>query len=86
MTKKEFIRFISEHHQNGALRFSLGFSPEGDILLYWTKETGLRDWEVLSSNRGKKPSNANRKRMSNFRRWLIDARKGMEGVSPKKKG
>lgn len=82
MTKKEFISFISEQHSIGALRFSLGFSSDGEILLYWTKETGLRDYKVLSSNRGRKPSNTNRKRMSNFRRWLVDARKGIEGAKP----
>lgn len=82
MTKKEFIQFISEQQSKGSLRFSLGFNAKGEIILYWTKETGLRDWRVLTGNRGKKPTQANRKRMSNFRRWLVDARKGMGGGEP----
>ncbi len=81
MTKKDFVNFISEQQSKGSLRFSLGFNPEGEIVLYWTKETGLRDWRVLSGNRGRKPSQANRKRMANFRRWLSDARQGMGGVT-----
>ncbi|HCW2870679.1 TPA: hypothetical protein OXB44_005253, partial [Escherichia coli] len=36
---------------------------------------------ILSGNRGKKPSKANLERMSNFRRWLFDARQGMEGYT-----
>ncbi|HBW0966197.1 TPA: hypothetical protein MEE01_005666 [Klebsiella pneumoniae] len=79
MTKKEFLSFISQQKSTGAVRFSLGFGTTGEIILYWTNEEGFRVWRVLSGNRGNKPSQANKDRMSKLRRWLQDAREGMEG-------
>lgn len=52
-----------------------------EIVLHWTNKAGIRVWRILSGNRGKKPSKANLERMSNFRRWLFDARQGMEGYT-----
>ena len=67
--------------QGPALRFSLAFNSKGEIVLHWTNKAGIRVWRILSGNRGKKPSKANLERMSNFRRWLFDARQGMEGYT-----
>lgn len=80
--KQEFLDFISAEQRRGAVRFSLGFNSKGEIVLHWTNEAGLRVWSILSGNRGKSPSRANRERMSNLRRWLHDARQGMEGDTP----
>ncbi|ECR4883378.1 TPA: hypothetical protein ACGP5R_004598 [Escherichia coli] len=82
MKKQEFLDFISAEQRRGGVRFSLGFNSKGEIVLHWTNEAGLRVWSILSGNRGKSPSRANRERMSNFRRWLHDARQGMEGDTP----
>ncbi|EIE2769567.1 hypothetical protein KA541_004703 [Salmonella enterica subsp. enterica serovar Rubislaw] len=82
MTKQHFLTFISKEQQRGAVRFSLGFNSKGEVILYWTNEAGLRVWCILSGNSGKSPSRANRERMSNLRRWLHDARQGMEGDTP----
>ncbi|HAV9700377.1 TPA: hypothetical protein JLG89_004272 [Escherichia coli] len=79
MTKHDFMFFVREELRQGAVRFSLAFNSKGEIVLHWTNEAGQRVWRILSSNRGKKPSKANQERMSNFRRWLFDARQGMEG-------
>lgn len=79
MTKKEFLSFINQKKCLGAVRFSLGFGTKGEIILYWTNEEGFRVWRVLSGNRGRKPSQANKERMTKLRRWLNDAREGMEG-------
>lgn len=54
MTKKEFLSFISQQKGSGAVRFSLGFGANGDIILYWTNDEGFRVWRVLSGNRGHK--------------------------------
>lgn len=83
--KQEFLDFISAEQRRGAVRFSLGFNSKGEIVLHWTNEAGLRVWSILSGNRGKSPSRANRERMSNLRRWLHDARQGMEGDTPEAK-
>lgn len=56
MTKKEFLSFISQQKGSGAVRFSLGFGANGEIILYWTNDEGFRVWRVLSGNRGHKPS------------------------------
>ncbi|EBD0388364.1 hypothetical protein ONW95_004941 [Salmonella enterica] len=82
MKKQEFLDFISAEQRRGAVRFSLGFNSKGEIVLHWTNEAGLRVWSILSGNRGKSPCRANRERMSNLRRWLRDARQGMEGDTP----
>jgi len=82
MTKQEFLTFISDQQKEGAVRFSLAFNSKGEIVIHWTNEEGLRVWRVLTGNRGKRPSPANRERMSNLRRWLCDARQGMGGVTP----
>ena len=82
MTKQEFLTFISDQQKDGAVRFSLAFNSKGEIVIHWTNEEGLRVWRVLTGNRGKRPSHANRERMSNLRRWLCDARQGMGGVTP----
>ncbi|WP_327058876.1 hypothetical protein ULK21_24210 (plasmid) [Escherichia coli] len=82
MKKQEFLDFISAEQRRGAVRFSLGFNSKGEIVLHWTNEAGLRVWSILSGNRGKSPSRANRERMSNLRRWLHDAQQGMEGDTP----
>ncbi|HFO0273463.1 TPA: hypothetical protein ACTY1T_003878 [Escherichia coli] len=82
MTKQEFLTFISDQQKEGAVRFSLAFNSKGEIVIHWTNEEGLRVWRVLTGNRGKRPSHANRERMSNLRRWLCDARQGMGGVTP----
>lgn len=82
MTKHEFVSFVSGELRQGAVRFSLAFNSKGEIVLYWTNKAGIRVWRILSGNRGKKPSKANLERMSNFRRWLFDARQGMEGDTP----
>lgn len=82
MTKQEFLTFISDQQKEGAVRFSLGFNSKGEIVIHWTNKEGLRVWRVLTGNRGKRPSHANRERMSNLRRWLCDARQGMVGDTP----
>ncbi|EAS2903888.1 hypothetical protein GAG38_24325 [Salmonella enterica] len=82
MTKQYFLTFISKEQQRGAVRFSLGFNSKGEVILYWTNEAGKRVWTLLSTNRGKSPSKTNRERMANFRRWLHDARQGVEGETP----
>lgn len=46
MTKKEFLSFISQQKGSGAVRFSLGFGANGDIILYWTNDEGFRVWRV----------------------------------------
>lgn len=79
MTKQEFLTFISDQQKEGAVRFSLAFNSKGEIVIHWTNDEGLRVWRVLTGNRGKRPSHANRERMSNLRRWLCDARQGMGG-------
>lgn len=79
MTKKEFLSFISQQKGSGAVRFSLGFGTNGEIILYWTNDEGFRVWRVLSGNRGHKPSQANKERITKFRHWLHDAREGIEG-------
>ncbi|WP_348828933.1 hypothetical protein [Escherichia coli] len=61
-------------------RFSI-CSRQAAVVLHWTNKAGIRVWRILSGNRGKKPSKANLERMSNFRRWLFDARQGMEGYT-----
>jgi len=75
MKKQEFIAFVSEQQDRGCVRFSLGFSENGEIILYWTNNDGYRLWCVLNRNRGKKPSQINRERMLNYRRWLHTVRK-----------
>ncbi|EMQ1857502.1 hypothetical protein WEV46_005017 [Salmonella enterica] len=82
MTKQHFLTFIIKEQQRGAVRFSLGFNSKGEVILYWTNEAGLRVWSILSCNRGKSPSKTNKERMANFRRWLHDARQGVEGKTP----
>ncbi|ECJ9309692.1 hypothetical protein FZG00_10085 [Salmonella enterica] len=82
MTKQEFLTFISDQQKEGAVRFSLAFNSKGEIVIHWTNDEGLRVWRVLTGNRGKRPSHANRGRMSNLRRWLCDARQGMGGDTP----
>ncbi|EPU1003424.1 Uncharacterised protein [Enterobacter hormaechei] len=79
MRKNDFLAFISDEQNRGAVRFSLCFNSKGEIVLHWTNEAGQRVWTLLSANRGKSPSKANRERMGNFRRWLLDARQGMGG-------
>ncbi len=81
MTKHDFVSFVSGELRKGAVRFSLAFNSKGEIVLHWTNKAGIRVWRILSGNRGKKPSKANLERMSNFRRWLFDARQGMEGYT-----
>ena len=81
MTKHDFVSFVSGELRQGAVRFSLAFNSKGEIVLRWTNKAGIRVWRILSGNRGKKPSKANLERMSNFRRWLFDARQGMEGYT-----
>lgn len=81
MTKHDFVSFVSGELRQGAVRFSLAFNSKGEIVLHWTNKAGIRVWRILSGNRGKKPSKANLERMSNFRRWLFDARQGMEGYT-----
>lgn len=78
MTKKEFLSFVSQQKNLGSVRFSLGFGSKGEIVLYWTNEEGFRVWKVISGNRGNKPSNANKERMSKLRRWLNDTRENIE--------
>ncbi|WP_312665825.1 hypothetical protein, partial [Escherichia coli] len=80
MTKHDFVSFVSGELRQGAVRFSLAFNSKGEIVLHWTNKAGIRVWRILSGNRGKKPSKANLERMSNFRRWLFDARQGLEGA------
>ncbi|EOX3100215.1 hypothetical protein ACPFMO_004397 [Escherichia coli] len=82
MTKQEFLTFIIDQQKEGAVRFSLAFNSKGEIVIHWTNDEGLRGWRVLTGNRGKRPSHANRERMSNLRRWLCDARQGMGGDTP----
>ncbi|MBW5840134.1 hypothetical protein [Yersinia enterocolitica] len=78
MTKHDFVFFIKEELRQGGVRFSLAFNGKGEIVLHWTNDSGRRVWRILSGNRGRKPSKANLVRMSNFRRWLFDARQSME--------
>ena len=65
MTKSDFVSFVSGELRQGAVRFSLAFNSKGEIVLHWTNKAGK----------------ANLERMSNFRRWLFDARQGMEGYT-----
>ncbi|HBA8604291.1 TPA: hypothetical protein J1145_004116 [Escherichia coli] len=81
MRKHDFLSFISDEQGQGAVRFSLCFNSKGEIVLHWTNKAGQRVWRLLSANRGKTPSKANKERMSNFRRWLLDARQGIGGDS-----
>lgn len=79
MTKQDFLTFINKQQTAGAVRFSLGYSGSGEVVLYWTNGNGQRVWRILTSNRGTRPSKANKDRMTCLRRWLCDARKGMKG-------
>lgn len=70
MTKREFLHFLAEESHKGAVRFSIGFTTKGQVVMYWTTENGIRAWRVLSSNRGKRPTEASRKKAQDFKRWL----------------